>query len=566
MKMNGAQAILQTLIDEGVDLIFGYPGGAIMPTYDALYDVYPKLRHILVRHEQGAVHAAEGYSRATGKVGVCLATSGPGATNLITGITDAMLDSVPVVCIVGQVASHLLGSDAFQEADVVGISLPVTKWCYQVTTAEEIPEAIAKAFYIAKSGRPGPVLLDITKDAQLGLLTYSYQTFIPKPKQAAKTQNHLAPEQIKAAADLINQAQKPYILAGHGILLAKAEAELKQLAETANIPVACTLLGLAAFPTDHSMYVGMLGMHGNYGPNILTNEADVIIAIGMRFDDRVTGNLNSYAKQAKIIHIDIDPGEINKNVPATVGLIGDAKIVLQQLLPHIHSTQTIDRETWHKQFQECYQLEFNKIIQKEIHARKEEIKMAEVVHLLSEKTQGSAVIVTDVGQHQMVTARYYQFQDNSIHITSGGLGTMGFALPAAVGAKLGVQDKQVVAIIGDGGFQMNIQELGVLDQELLPVKIIILNNQHLGMVRQWQELFFDKRYSFVELKNPNFTKIAEGYSIPAERIELHHDLDAALDRMLAATTPYLLEIVVEKQGNIFPMIVSGTGVGEIRLS
>jgi len=565
MKITGASALLQSLLHEGVDIIFGYPGGAIMPTYDALYDVQAQLRHILARHEQGAVHAAEGYARMTGKVGVCLATSGPGATNLITGITDAMLDSVPIVCITGQVSSALLGTDAFQEADIISISLPVTKWNYQITCADEVAGIVAKAFYIARSGRPGPVLIDITKDAQFAQTDFSYHPYTPKKLPVYS--KPLPPEKIQQAVTLINNAKKPYILAGHGVLISNAQKELMQFAEKANIPVACTLLGLAAFPTDHPLYVGYLGMHGNYGPNLLTNEADVIIAVGMRFDDRVTGKLDSYAKQAKIIHIDIDPAEIGKNVPVDVALLADAKVALQALHAAVNSDRAQHlHDAWIAKFKACQKIEHDKVIASEVHGKKDSIKMAEVVYSVAEKTKGTAVIVTDVGQHQMVTARYSEFKNGGLQITSGGLGTMGFALPAAIGAKLGDMQKQVIAIIGDGGFQMNIQELGVLMQENLPVKVIILNNGHLGMVRQWQELFFESRYSFVALKNPDFIKIAEGYSVPAKRVTHRSELDAALDELLKADTPYVLEVVVENQENIFPMIASGTGVGDIRLS
>jgi acetolactate synthase-1/2/3 large subunit len=561
MQISGASALLETLIQEGVDLLFGYPGGAIMPTYDALHDAHGKLRHILVRHEQGAVHAAEGYARACGKVGVCIATSGPGATNLITGIADAMLDSVPLLCITGQVNSSFLGSDAFQEADIIGMTLPITKWNYQITHASEIPSIMAKAFYIARNGRPGPVLIDITKNAQIEKLDFSYQKYMP-PQHLVK-KNLLDAEQLKRAATLINQAKKPYLLVGHGVLIAKAEQELLQFVDKTNIPVACTLLGLSAFPSDHPLYVGMLGMHGNYGANLLTNQADVILAVGMRFDDRVTGNLASYAKQAKIIHIEIDPAEINKNVHAEVALLANAKFALQKLLKYVEPNQ---HETWLNEFKSCYAIERKKIIDSEINSTSKNIKMAEVVHQLSQKTQGQAVLVTDVGQHQMVAARYYQFKCFDSHITSGGLGTMGFALPAAIGAKLAAPTREVVAVIGDGGFQMNIQELGVISQENLPVKIIILNNNYLGMVRQWQELFFEQRYSFTELKNPNFVKIAESYEIPPLKVNDKAQLDAALDKLLRANTPYLLEIVVEKKENVFPMIPSGSGVGEVILS
>jgi acetolactate synthase-1/2/3 large subunit len=559
--MKGAKAILQSLLHEGVEHIFGYPGGTIMPVYDALYDLRAELHHILVRHEQGAAHAAEGYARVSGKVGVCLVTSGPGATNLITGIADAMADSVPLVCITGQVPSFLLGTDAFQEADILSMTLPVTKWSCQITSAADISSMMAKAFYIAQNGRPGPVLVDITKDAQLEDCEFSYQKYVsPLISDSSQT---FAPNAFMRAAQLINQAKKPYLLAGHGVLIAKAEADLLQLAEKADIPVACTLHGLSAFPTDHRLYVGMLGMHGNYAPNILTNEADVIIAVGMRFDDRVTGNLASYAKQAKVIHIEIDAAEINKNVPVEVALLSDAKFALTQLCEQIHLNQ---HPQWLKQFESYAVQEFEQVIAKEIVSDHSSIRMAEVIHLLSQKTHGEAIIVSDVGQHQMVAARYYRYKNSNSHITSGGLGTMGFALPAAIGAKLATREREVIAIIGDGGFQMNIQELGVLAQENLPIKIIILNNNHLGMVRQWQELFFKERYSFVQLKNPDFIKIAEGYGISANRVEQRDLLALAIDDMLQANESYLLEVVVEQQENVFPMIPAGAGVGEMRLS
>ncbi|MFT3742265.1 MAG: biosynthetic-type acetolactate synthase large subunit [Gammaproteobacteria bacterium] len=564
MQITGAAAILQGLLREGVDILFGYPGGTIMPTYDALYDVRSELRHILVRHEQGAVHAAQGYARVTGKPGVCIVTSGPGATNLITGITDAMLDSTPLVCITGQVASEFLGTDAFQEADIVGISLPVTKWSCQITHAAEIPAAIAKAFFIAKSGRPGPVLLDITKDAQFASLDFSYQPYVPENKPFYP---HCNPSLLQQAAERINAAQRPYILAGQGITLAKAELALQAFAEKIQAPVACTLLGLSTFPMDHPLYAGMLGMHGNYGPNLLTNQADLIIAIGMRFDDRVTGNLNRYAKQAKIIHIDIDPAEINKNVPVDLALVADANDVLQALMPYLEADRhNKPHEHWIEQFHACHKIEYDKIMRQEIKFLGKNIKMARVINELSEKTPHQTVIVTDVGQHQMVAARYFQFKRHNSLVTSGGLGTMGFALPAAIGAKLGQPQCEVIAIIGDGGFQMNIQELGVIAQENLPVKIVILNNSHLGMVRQWQELFFEERYSFVQLKNPDFVKIAEGYGIAGQRVSDGTELDAALETLLNYPGPYLLEIMVEMEENIFPMIPAGCGVGEIRLS
>lgn len=559
MKITGSQAIILSLIREEVDLLFGYPGGAIMPTYDALYHAKDKLRHVLVRHEQAAVHAAEGYARLTGKPGVCIATSGPGATNLVTGITDALLDSVPLVCITGQVVSHLLGTDAFQETDILSITAAVTKWSCQVTSAEEIPYIIAKAFHLAKSGRPGPVLVDITKDAQVGMFDFFDH---PTPKKYVKSRQ-LDLKLVEEAAQLINGASKPFLLVGHGVLISNAEKEVKEFAEKAGIPVACTLLGLSAFSTSHPLYMGMLGMHGNYAPNVLTNEADVIIAVGMRFDDRVTGSLTHYAKQAKIIHIEIDETEINKNVKATVPLLADAKNALTALLPHLETKQHL---LWLNQFQKLSQIERQKIVEAEIYPKSGLLKMGEVIHLLSQKDKGQAIIVTDVGQHQMVTARYHAFEGPHTHITSGGLGTMGFALPAAIGAKLAAKDRTVIAIIGDGGFQMNIQELAVVAQEKVPLKIVILNNQFLGMVRQWQELFFESRYSCTEMLNPDFVKIGEGYGIRSRKIDDRAQLDEALDEMLEAEEAYLLEVIVEKQHNVFPMIPSGASVNDIRLS
>ncbi|MGA2654432.1 MAG: biosynthetic-type acetolactate synthase large subunit [Gammaproteobacteria bacterium] len=558
-RISGSKAILESLAHQGVDIVFGYPGGAIMPLYDALHDMHHKIRHILVRHEQGAVHAAEGYARACGKTGVCIATSGPGATNLVTGIADAMLDSVPVVCITGQVASHLLGTDAFQEVDIIGITVPITKWNYQITHSDEIPEIIAKAFYIANTGRPGPVLIDITKDAQFGMLDYTPHQYKPNRKEALQ----LDIARLQLAADLINQAKKPYILAGHGVLIANAQQALINFAQQAHIPIAQTLLGLSAVPNDHPLYVGMLGMHGNYGANVLTNEADVIIAIGMRFDDRVTGNLNSYAKQAKIIHIDIDPVEIDKHMKTEVALISDAKIALEKLLPLINKNSHSD---WFKQFQDHDKKEYQVVIEPELDGKHHKLRMAEVVNQLSEKTKGNAIIVTDVGQHQMIAARYYRFNRTHAHISSGGAGTMGFALPAGIGAQFAQPKTPVIVINGDGGFQMNIQELGVIAQENLNVKIIILNNNYLGMVRQWQELFFEKRYSFTHLKNPDFIKIAQAYGIKAKRVSDRSELNTGLDEMLQANEAFLLEVVVEAQENIFPMIASGTGVGEMRLT
>lgn len=558
MKMNGAKAVVESLITLGVKDIFGYPGGAIMPVYDALFDA--KINHILVRHEQGAIIAAEGYARVTDTVGVCMATSGPGATNLITGIADAMLDSIPVVCITGQVANPLIGTDAFQEADIIGMTVPITKWNYQITNPEEIPHIIAKAFHVAKTGRPGPVLIDITKDAQFGEFDFN-----PLALKDFKYNTPVFTEnQLSQAAHLINQAKRPYIFAGHGITIANAETELMQFAEKTGIPVACTLHGLSTIDMDHPLYVGMLGMHGNYGPNVLTNEADLIIALGMRFDDRVTGNLNTYAKAAKIIHIDIDRAELGKNISAEVAIHGDAKEVLTELINHVNPN---NHASWINKFKEHYALEHETVMHYEVTPHPgEKIKMAEVVDKLSKKTNGNAVIVSDVGQHQMIAARYYQFKNPRSHITSGGLGTMGFALPAAIGAKIAAPNREVIAVIGDGSFQMNIQELAVLAQEGLKVKILILNNEYLGMVRQWQEMFFEERYSFTQLMNPDFIKIAEAYSVPAMRINKEADLDAALDTMLQADSSFLLEVMVEKQSKVFPMVPAGCGVGEIRLS
>ncbi len=558
MKMNGAQILLHALKNQGVEKIFGYPGGAIMPTYDALHDFSSEIQHILVRHEQGAVHAAEGYARLKGRAGVCLATSGPGATNLITGIADAMLDSVPLVCITGQIDSNFLGTDAFQEADIIGMTIPVTKWNYQITHADEIPTIVAKAFDIAQSGRPGPVLLDFTKDAQFEEIDYIPAPHVPQ--QAALT---FDATHITQAAALINEAKKPYLLVGHGVIISKAQKVLQEFAEKAGIPVACTLLGLSAFSTGHPLYVGMLGMHGNYGPNVLTNEADLIIAVGMRFDDRVTGDLSCYARQAKVIHIDIDLAEINKNVSTTLALVADAKCALQALLPLIKVNQ---HEQWLAQFNDCYRQEYEKVIAKEAYPTSGEIKMAEVIHVLSDKTEGQAILVTDVGQHQMIAARYYDFKTSNAHITSGGLGTMGFALPAAIGAQLAEPDRLVVVVAGDGGFQMNIQELGVIAQENLPIKILVLNNSFLGMVRQWQELFFEKRYSFTELQNPDFEKIAQAYGICAECVSEREHLRSAMDRFLASPSSYLLEVRVEQQENVFPMVPSKAGISQIRLN
>ncbi len=560
--VSGAEALILSLIEAGVDTIFGYPGGAIMPVYDALYDHQDKINHILVRHEQGASHAAQGYARANKKTGVCLATSGPGATNLVTGIADALIDSTPMVCITGQVPKHLLGTDAFQEIDIIGITIPITKWSYQITEAEEIPEAIAKAFYIANSGRPGPVMLDLTKNAELGELVYRYKpcthirSYIPVPDTD--------PDMLTLAAELINQAKKPYILVGHGVLISEAQAELKAFVEKTGIPFGWTILGSSALPSSHPLNTGMLGMHGNYGPNLKTNECDVLIAIGMRFDDRVTGDTAKYAKQAQVIHIEIDKAEIDKNIKADAPLLGDAKEVLNQLMPLLNENSYPE---WMEEFRSCARTEYEKIIHKDLHPSSENLHMGEVIRILSEKTNGEAIIVPDVGQHQMAAARYYQYAEGATDsiVTSGGLGTMGFALPAAIGAKLAAPEREVVAIIGDGCFQMTIQELGVLSQNNIDVKVIILNNNFLGMVRQWQQLFFERRYAFTALHNPDFIAITQGYGIPAKRVETREDLTVSIEEMLNSEGPYLLEIMVEKEANVFPMVPSGASVSDIRL-
>ena len=561
-KISGAEAVIRCLLEEGVDLVYGYPGGAIMPVYDELYKFKDQLHHVLVRHEQGATHAAQGFARATGKVGVAIATSGPGATNLVTGIADAQIDSTPMVCITGQVGKHLLGSDAFQETDIIGISTPVTKWNYQITEAHEIPEIMAKAFYIARSGRPGPVLIDITKNAQFDEIEFSYKkctsirSYNPKPT--------LNLEKVKEAAELINNAKKPYIIFGQGIILGEAEEQLKALVEKSGIPAAWTILGLSALPTDHPLNVGMLGMHGNYGPNVLTNECDVLIALGMRFDDRVTGNLATYAKQAKVIHFEIDPAEIDKNVKTTVAVLADVKESLTALLPLIESKT---HESWHNEFKELYKIELESVINEELKPTNNKgISMGETIEMINKHSKGDAIMVSDVGQHQMFACRYAKFNSTKSNVTSGGLGTMGFALPAAIGAKMGMPEREVVAIIGDGGFQMTIQELGTIFQTKIPLKIVVLNNEFLGMVRQWQQLFFDKRYASTEMINPNFTAIAEGYYIKAKKVTKREDLDAAVAEMMASKESYFLEVMVEKENNVFPMIPTGASVSDIRLS
>jgi len=559
-KVTGSEAVILSLLEEGVDTIFGYPGGAIMPVYDALYDHDQNVKHILTRHEQGAIHGAQGYARVTGKPGVCFATSGPGATNLMTGIADAMIDSTPLVCITGQVASPLLGTDAFQESDIVGMSIPVTKWNYQITTPEEIPEAIAQAFYIANSGRPGPVLLDLTKDAQFGELDFEYKkckkirSYVPELK--------IDQNDIQDAAKLIDKAKKPLVLFGHGIIIGRAEKELTAFLEKTGIPAAWTILGLSALPTDHPLNVGMLGMHGNYGPNLLTNEADLIIAVGMRFDDRVTGKVSEYAKNAKIIHIEIDPAEVDKIIKTDVKIMGDAKKALKALTEIVKKNS---HDAWLDEFNDCMQIEHEKVIDKDLHPTKPGLTMGEVIRIASEKTNHDAILVTDVGQHQMIAQRYFKFKHSRSNVTSGGLGTMGFCLPASMGAQLGAPDRTVVAVIGDGGFQMTIQELGTIAQNRLPVKIIVLNNHFLGMVRQWQQLFFEKRYSFTELQNPDFIMIGKGFGIDGHRVDHREELESGIQKMIDHDGPYLLEVTIEKEDNVFPMVPTGASVSDVLL-
>lgn len=561
-ELSGSRIILEAFLQEGVKTVFGYPGGAIIPIYDALYDYKGQLEHILVRHEQAAVHAAQGLARVSGKVGVVMATSGPGATNLVTGLADALLDNTPLVCITGQVFDHLLGTDAFQEIDVMNITSPVTKWNYQVTDANELPEVLAKAFYIAKSGRPGPVLIDVTKNAQLQKVEYkgyspchSLRSYKPDPVPSL--------EYIEQAAELINQAERPFIIAGQGIILGKAEREFLEFVEKSGIPVAWTALGIGVLPTDHPQAVGMVGMHGNYGPNILTNQCDVLIAVGMRFDDRVTGKLDQYAKQAKIIHFDIDRSEINKNVKADVPVLGNCKETLPILTTLI---QKREHPEWHQRFKDCLEVENINLINEELYPSEEEITMGEVIRCLNEMTKGEAVIVTDVGQHQMVTCRYSNFQHTRTNVTSGGLGTMGFCLPAAIGATYGERNLPVIAVMGDGGAQMNIQELGTIMQYHPQVKILILNNSYLGMVRQWQELFHEERYSSVDIQSPEFVQVASGYHIPGRKVSQRENLKEALEEMLSHQGAFLLEVMTGKKHNVFPMIPQGKSVSEIVLN
>lgn len=560
-NISGAEALIHCLLNENIQLIYGYPGGAIMPFYDELYKFQKDLHHVLTRHEQGAIHAAQGFARVTGKVGVVVATSGPGATNLITGIADAQIDSTPLVCITGQVGRELLGSDAFQETDIIGISTPVTKWNYQITEASEIPEIMAKAFYIAKSGRPGPVLIDITKNAQFEKFDFEYKScsavrsYDPVPVASQ--------ESLQAASDIINSASRPMIVVGQGVVLSGAEEEFKQFIEKTGIPTAWTILGKPALNSDHELNMGMVGMHGNYAPNVLTNECDVLIAIGMRFDDRVTGDLKTYAKQAKVIHFDIDPAEINKNVTVDVAVLGDAKQSLQNILSLVEDKK---HDEWFSVFKAKQSIEFEQVINDVLAPKEAGITMAEVIDAINEATDRKAIVVTDVGQHQMMSCRYGKSDLKRNLITSGGLGTMGFGLPAAIGAKMGAEDQHVIAIMGDGGFQMNLQELGTIFQTKVGVKLVILNNEHLGMVRQWQELFFDKRYASTVMDNPDFVKIGLSFDIPSRAVSVRSEIKEALKEMLETDGPYLLECKVLKEENVFPMIPSGCSVSDIRLS
>lgn len=558
--ITGAEALMRSLEHQGVDTLFGYPGGSIMPVFDALYDHRHILNHILVRHEQGATHAAQGYARASGKVGVCLVTSGPGATNTITGIADAMIDSTPVVVIAGQVGTSFLGSDAFQEVDLVGITQPITKWSYQIRRAEDVPWAVARAFYLASSGRPGPVVLDFAKNAQVETFDYEPTTvdfvrsYIPVPDTDSMS--------VIMAADLINKAQRPLVLVGQGVELGNAQDELRAFIEKADMPAGCTLLGLSALPSDHRLNVGMLGMHGNLAPNVKTNECDVLVAVGMRFDDRVTGNLATYAKQAKIIHFDIDPAEINKNVKVDVAVLGNCKDTLRAvtdlLVPAKH-------KEWLASFAPYAEEERVRVIEPEIHPGHGPLNMGEVVRAVSEATRNEAVLVTDVGQNQMMSARYFKYSRNRSIITSGGLGTMGFGLPAAVGATFAVPDRTVCVFMGDGGLQMNLQELGTVMEQKAPVKMILLNNNYLGNVRQWQAMFFNRKYSFTPMLNPDYMKIAEAYGIPSRRVMERSDLSVAIDEMLSTAGPFLLEACVIEEGNVLPMTPPGGTVNDMLL-
>jgi len=556
-KIKGTKALMLTLLEEGVSTIFGYPGGTIMPLYDELYNFKDKIDHILVRHEQGAVHAAEGYARATGRVGVCFATAGPGATNLVTGIADAMIDSTPLVCITAQVTVDMLGTNFFQEADTISITIPVTKWSYQITKASEIPEMVAKAFFIAKSGRPGPVLISFTKNAQIEETEFEYSHYEFVNKQNS---DNIGNSAIIRATEMINHSERPLIIAGQGVIISNAEKELIEFMEKSNIPLATTLMGLSAVPSNHPLFVGFVGMHGNLAPNLMTQESDLIIAVGMRFSDRVTGDASKYAGKARIIHIDIDKAEFNKTVNADITIQGDARIVLELLRKGVDFR---NRKEWKNFADEKWEIENTSIINKLLDNDRAKISMAQVVDKIANITEGEAVIVTDVGQNQMFSARYSKFNKTRSLITSGGLGTMGYGLPAAMGAKLGVPDRQVIAILGDGGFQMSMQELGTIMQSKIGVKIVVMNNSFLGMVRQWQELFYDHRYSFTEMINPDFIKIAEAYHIPAKRVEESSELEDAVIEMCTCTGPYFLEVVVENEENVFPMVPNGASLDNI---
>ncbi|MBQ3521672.1 MAG: biosynthetic-type acetolactate synthase large subunit [Bacteroidales bacterium] len=556
--LRGTTALLQSLMAEGVDTIFGYPGGTIMPLYDDLYNYTDKINHILVRHEQGAVHAAEGYARSTGKVGVCMATAGPGATNFVTGIADAMMDSTPVVCITAQVNADKLGTNFFQEADMISITLPITKWSYQVTKASEIPETIAKAFYIAKSGKPGPVVISLTKNAQVEMTEFNYnkEELI---KEIKINESDVKCEDLDAAAELLNNAKKPLIIAGHGVAIADADETLRELCEKGNIPVAATLMGVSVMNSYHPNYIGAVGMHGNIAPNRMTQEADVIMAVGMRFSDRVTGEIKGYAPKAKIIHVEIDRSEINKNVRAHLPLRGDAGKILEELNKRI---KFVERKEWFDFAHELMAEEDKRIFNPKLNST-EEILMGQVVAKITEFTKGQAIVVTDVGQNQMFSARYSKFRQHKSFITSGGLGTMGFGLPAAIGAKVGNPHRQVIAILGDGGFQMNIQELGTIMQSGIDVKIVLLNNSFLGMVRQWQELFFNRRYSFTHLDNPDFQQLVSSYRIATAKISRPSEIEESVKQMLESDGAYFLEVQVKEEENVFPMIPAGATLDEM---
>lgn len=558
--ITGAEAMMRSLEHQGVTTIFGYPGGSIMPTFDALYDHQNTLNHILVRHEQGAAHAAQGYARVSGKVGVCLVTSGPGATNTITGIADAMIDSTPIVVIAGQVGTGFLGTDAFQEVDLVGITQPIAKWSYQIRRAEDVAWAIARAFYIASSGRPGPVVLDFAKNAQVEKTKYepTKQEFIRSYVPVPDTDE----ESVKAAAELINNAERPLVLVGQGVELGNAQEELRTFIEKADMPAGCTLLGLSALPTDHPLNKGMLGMHGNLGPNINTNKCNVLIAVGMRFDDRVTGNLATYAKQAKVIHFDIDPAEVNKNVKVDIAVLGDCKKTLSAVTELLKKNQHTE---WVDSFKEYEAVEEEKVIRPELHPATDSLSMGEVVRAVSEATRHEAILVTDVGQNQMISARYFKYTKERSIVTSGGLGTMGFGLPAAIGATFGRPDRTVCVFMGDGGLQMNIQELGTIMEQKAPVKIICLNNNYLGNVRQWQAMFFNRRYSFTPMLNPDYMKIASAYDIPSKRVFSREELKVAIDEMLSTDGPFLLEACVVEEGNVLPMTPPGGSVNQMLL-